>query len=112
MDEAERCHRLVILERGRLVAEGEPRALIENIGHAVFEIGGPNQRAIRLSVEALSITNSVAQLGNRLHVLIAAGCDNPEQILNDALRAANLDATVQETRPGLEDVFVAATGKG
>jgi ABC-2 type transport system ATP-binding protein len=112
MDEAERCHRLVILERGRLVAEGEPRALIENIGHAVFEIGGPNQRAIRLSVEALSITNSVAQLGNRLHVLIAAGCDNPEQILNDALRAADLDATVQETRPGLEDVFVAATGKG
>jgi len=35
MDEAERCHRVGLVHRGRLVLEGEPGALMR--GHASFE---------------------------------------------------------------------------
>jgi ABC-type Na+ transport system ATPase subunit NatA len=35
MDEAERCHRVGLVHRGRLVLEGEPAALMA--GHASFE---------------------------------------------------------------------------
>ncbi len=35
MDEAERCHRVGLVHHGRLVLEGEPRALMR--GHATFE---------------------------------------------------------------------------
>ena len=38
MDEAERCHRLAILDTGRLVAEGTPKALAAGIDAAVVEI--------------------------------------------------------------------------
>ena len=38
MDEAERCHRLAILDNGRLVAEGSPKALMENIDAVVIEV--------------------------------------------------------------------------
>jgi hypothetical protein len=35
MDEAERCHRVGLVHRGRLLLEGEPRALMR--GHPSFE---------------------------------------------------------------------------
>jgi ABC-2 type transport system ATP-binding protein len=38
MDEAERCHRLAILDRGRLAAEGAPRELMRSIPGQVVEV--------------------------------------------------------------------------
>ncbi len=38
MDEAERCHRLAILDTGKLVAEGEPKELAANIDATVVEL--------------------------------------------------------------------------
>src|SRR5215470_3657461 len=38
MDEAERCHRLAILDHGRLVADGAPRALCEELPYSVWLI--------------------------------------------------------------------------
>ena len=53
MDEAERCHRLAILDRGRVVAEGEPLALMRKIGHTVIEVSGEDLRPIRKALTAL-----------------------------------------------------------
>jgi ABC-2 type transport system ATP-binding protein len=47
MDEAERCHRLVILDQGRLVAEGEPKALMADLGAHVVEIESAYPRQVR-----------------------------------------------------------------
>ena len=117
MDEAERCHRLAIIDRGRVVAEGEPIKLIRAIGHSVIEISASNLRAIRNALAELPVIRSIAQLGNRLHLLIkpASEMDNTDQdvlgLIRRTLAVAGIDATVEETGAGLEDVFVAATGK-
>jgi ABC-2 type transport system ATP-binding protein len=47
MDEAERCHRLAILDRGRLVAEGEPLVLMREIGHTIVEVSGEDLKCAR-----------------------------------------------------------------
>jgi lipooligosaccharide transport system ATP-binding protein len=46
MEEAERlCHRLAIMDRGRIIAEGSPRTLIaEHIEPQVLEVHGPGYR--------------------------------------------------------------------
>jgi ABC-type multidrug transport system ATPase subunit len=38
MDEAERCHRIAILSRGRLVAEGPPQQLMSHLPLQVIEV--------------------------------------------------------------------------
>jgi ABC-2 type transport system ATP-binding protein len=118
MDEAERCHRLAILDRGRLVAEGEPMALMRDIGHTVIEVTSSNLRALRNALATLPVIRSIAQLGNRLHLLIrpADGETSPMngnavELIRRTLAAAGIVADVEETGAGLEDVFVAATGK-
>lgn len=115
MDEAERCHRLAILDRGRVVAEGEPLALMRKIGHTVIEVSGEDLRPIRKALTVLPVIRSIAQLGNRLHLLIrpvheAQAEDSALGLIRRTLADAGIDAKAEETGAGLEDVFVAATG--
>jgi ABC-2 type transport system ATP-binding protein len=45
MDEAERCHRLAILERGRLVADGTPQDLLRSLPGRVWLLRSEDTRA-------------------------------------------------------------------
>ena len=112
MDEAERCHRIAILDRGRLVAEGSPRELTEAIGAEVLEVEVADTRAARRVLQGQPFVKSVAQLGTRLHVLLDPGIANARGRVQSLLAAAGFTATVERVRASLEDVFVAATGFG
>lgn len=110
MDEAERCHGLAILDGGKLVAEGAPRELIEAIDAAVIEIEADDVRAARRALDGQPFVKSVAQLGNRLHALLATDLAEPERRVRELLREHRVQASVERVRASLEDVFVAATG--
>lgn len=110
MDEAERCHRLAILDGGRLVAEGAPRELMDAIDAVVIEIEAADVRAARHALDGQPFVKSVAQLGNRLHALLARDLPEPENKVRDLLRERQVEASVERVRASLEDVFVAATG--
>lgn len=110
MDEAERCHRLAILDRGRLAAEGAPRALMSGLAGDVVEVTVEDSLQARRVLEPLPMVISITQLGTRLRVLVerVPGAD-PAARLSDALAAAGLAAEAERVAASLEDVFVAAT---
>lgn len=109
MDEAERCHKLAILDEGVLVAEGSPDDLKAELGAVVVEVEGDDSRALRESVLQLDDVLSCAQLGKRLHVLVSPDADDPEGLIQTQLRDQHLAAEVRRVPPNLEDVFVMAT---
>lgn len=108
MDEAERCHRLAILDRGRLVADGTPQALTEALAGRTLEVVAAQPRRAQQALVGLPGVLSVAQVGNSLRVLVAADGDARARI-ETALQQANLTAEVAVTPPNLEDVFTSAT---
>jgi ABC-2 type transport system ATP-binding protein len=110
MDEAERCHRIAILDRGRLVAEGSPRTLMDAIDAIVVEIEASEVRAARHALDGQNFVKSVAQLGTRLHALLDPNVTGAVERVNDLLQAKGVKANVEIVRASLEDVFVAATG--
>jgi ABC-2 type transport system ATP-binding protein len=109
MDEAERCHGLAILDRGRLVAEGSPRRLMDGIGATVIEIEADDVRAARRALDGQDFVKSVAQLGNRLHALLDPQRQDPEGSIRALLEQYRVQGKVERVRASLEDVFVAAT---
>lgn len=113
MDEAERCHGLAILHRGRLVVEGAPSALIDEIDASVVEIVTGSVRSARAALARVPAVMSVAQLGTRLHALIDPSEPDPATLVRTALGQGDGDGdlAVSLTRASLEDVFVAATRK-
>ena len=109
MDEAERCHRLAILDAGRIAAEGEPKQLVRDIDATVIEIGNVDFVAARRALAGVPEVRSIAQLGNRLRVLMPRDAAEPERRIAGALAESNPAASVQQVGASLEDVFVAAT---
>ena len=108
MDEAERCHRLAILDRGALVADGTTSELTQGLQGRTFEVEAREPRRAQHALVGLPDVLSVAQIGNSLRVL-GRGTADTEALLQDTLRQAGLAADVRPSVPNLEDVFVSAT---
>lgn len=110
MEEAERCHRIAILNRGRLVGDGAPAELIGALAGRTLVVNASQPRQAQRLLASLPGIASVAQIGNVLRVLSASG-EAVAGRLQSALRDAGIEASVEEASPNLEDVFVAATGQ-
>lgn len=111
MDEAERCHKIAILEAGQKRADGAPKELMAAMGANVVEIEGPNLRDIRRHLLGSKGTMAAAQLGARLRVLVADDIADPEAFLKEKPETDGA-TLIERVRPNLEDVFVTATGEG
>ncbi|WP_422508407.1 ABC transporter ATP-binding protein [Stenotrophomonas sp. GZD-301] len=107
MDEAERCHRLAILDRGVLVADGTPATLSAALDGRTLAVSATQPRQAQRLLAAVPGL-SVAQIGNSLRVLLAAQ-DDAQGRLEAALRAGGQQAEVTPVEANLEDVFVSAT---
>jgi ABC-2 type transport system ATP-binding protein len=108
MDEAERCHRIAILDTGRLVADGTPAELTAALAGRTLEVKAAQPRRAQQALVGLPGVLSVAQIGNVLRVLLDADGGAGARVA-DALRLTNLQAEVAPVEPNLEDVFVSAT---
>jgi ABC-2 type transport system ATP-binding protein len=109
MDEAERCHRLAILSLGRVVAEGPPERLMDELPLQVIEVQARDTDAARRELHRVPEVQSLAQLGLRLRVLVDRNVADAAGRIRRALASAGLEAQAHATRANLEDVFVAAT---
>ena len=106
MEEADRCDRIAILDRGQLVALNTPRQLKEQIGGDVIsvETGQPQPLAEQISKHF----NIVARvLGGSVRIERSDG----HKFITDLVEAfpGQIDA-VSIHKPTLEDVFIRLTG--
>lgn len=109
MDEAERCHRLAILDRGVKVADGTPQELQAGTGMHIIEVTAEDPYHAQEALDQGSVVASVTQLGMRLRVLIPEQVPDPVAEVRRLLEAHDVAADVQLTTASLEDVFVAVT---
>jgi ABC-2 type transport system ATP-binding protein len=111
MDEAERCHRLAILDRGRLVADGTPQALMDRLPGSTLRIASAAPRRMQKALAGDAHVLGAAQIGSDLRVLVDRR-DDDAGWLRDRVHAIDPAAQVEPVAPNLEDVFVASTRRG
>jgi ABC-2 type transport system ATP-binding protein len=118
MEEAERlCDRVAIVDRGRVISEGSPRALIAALGadHVVeFEVGagaGAGDRDLGPLLQGLpSVTGVRREAGSWL--LVSSEPHRALPALIATLQAQSLPLERLATRQAtLDDVFVSLTGR-
>ena len=112
MDEATRCHRLAILDRGVKVADGSPKELGDRMDSIVLEVIADNPNAARNCLVGEPAISSVTQLGIRLRVLVPKAGFDPQSataLVRARLEQSQVFAQVDAVAPDLEDVFVTVT---
>jgi ABC-2 type transport system ATP-binding protein len=107
MEEAEHCHRLALMNRGRLIALDSPKRLRDDMKSPLFEVRTPDGlRAIEV-LKRLPEVLDVALFGRALHVTVVDG-GRALELLGERLRAEDVEvAGIRPIPPVLEDVFVA-----
>jgi lipooligosaccharide transport system ATP-binding protein len=110
MDEAEQlCDRLVIMDDGRIVAEGSPRELIER--HATREVVELRFRDEAEQAAALprlrSVGSRIEELADRVLLYTDRGEADVERLTADGVHPE----TLLVRRASLEDVFLTLTGR-
>jgi ABC-2 type transport system ATP-binding protein len=107
LEEAERCDRVAILHRGRLVACETPAELRGRLGTDVAVVSGPEPEALAARVREM-FGWPLSVRGERLRVEVPAGGDAAGRLVSALGAAAD---TVTVGRPTLEDVFLDLTGE-
>jgi len=106
MEEAEYCHRLALLNRGRLIALDTPRALKARVVEPILEVktdDAPKSVAALTGVEGIV---DVAMFGRALHVTLDE-LGEGRRVMDEVLqRAGRVVQGVAPVAPSLEDVFV------
>jgi ABC-2 type transport system ATP-binding protein len=108
LDEAERCHRVALLNEGRLLFCDQPGALKSHLRNSVIAIRTPEPRAVRLAIERFPGAHNVVLVGDEVHLVV----DEAAQIIPDIRKRLDAAAanyvSVEVVAATLEDVFVNA----
>ena len=112
MDEAERCHRVALMDRGRLLLTDTPEGLKGRMRGALLELIATPQRPAKELLATLPQTLGVQVFGDRLHVWVEAA-DRDLPALRAALEEKGIAlASARRIEPSLEDVFVSVVTGG
>jgi ABC-2 type transport system ATP-binding protein len=103
MDEAERCHRIVYIAYGKVVARGTVPEVIEASGLHTIVVRGGDTAALTRKLKHVDGVEQVAPFGTDLHVV---GLDRALLDRNVRAAIAGSGAVAAEDATSLEDVFI------
>lgn len=111
LDEAERCTRVALMDRGRLLTTDAPDRLRASEPAAMVEVVARPRAAALTRLREARDPNDVEVFGERIHVRLAevdrSGAESAALALAAALRAAAVEVdSARPVLPSLEDVFI------
>ncbi len=110
MEEAQRCHRIAIIDRGRLIAEGAPDTLHTLLGDVrVYAVATGYNPALVDAAKQDGAIRLVNQFGSELRLTCDAA--TPREHIASLIAPFAASAEIRDTLPNLEDVFMALTTK-
>jgi ABC-2 type transport system ATP-binding protein len=113
------CDRVVILGRGRVLAEGQPAALAERfrrVSRVIADVDGPADAAMRAirsmpGVHAATVVGAPTEATVRLQIDTAPGSDLRRQLVQAILGAGCALVEIRSGSVSLEDVFLSLIGE-
>jgi len=106
MEEAEYCHRLALMNRGKLIAMDRPAALKQELDEPILQLQTDNAPE---AVEALQGTPGVidaAMFGRAVHITVTDESTAPDTVRATLTAAGRTCESLERVTPSLEDVFV------
>ena len=107
MEEAEYCHRLALMNRGRLIALNTAAGLRADMKLPLFEVQAEHPPRAVQALDGTSGIVDAAMYGRSLHVTTDTEEGADDRIRSHLARADIEVTSVKPIRPSLEDVFVA-----
>jgi len=106
LDEAERCSRLALIHKGKLLALGTPDEVKQLMTGTIIEVRAAIPRQVTTLLRQKLGADSVGLFGDKVHVVTSTPKKTIEDI-ESVLRKSDLEFYgIRSIEPALEDVFV------
>ncbi len=111
LDEAERCNRVGLMYRGRLIQCDAPDAVRSQMPEECYQVEAPDPRAAREVLLQADGVLSVEPSGAALHLFLSAARTSPGELRQKLDKEGHGPAVFERIMPSLEDVFIAHVRK-
>ena len=108
LDEAERCHRVGLLHRGRLLFSDEPEALKKQFPGGVLGVHAPDAMRVRECLNAAPVVRNTLLVGDRVDVFVDDATRRSPEVRRWLDEHRVPYDTVEAVAPSIEDLFVSA----
>jgi ABC-2 type transport system ATP-binding protein len=107
LDEAEHCHRIAIIQAGRLAAHGTVQELKGSFAsRPILEIRTPEAVDAMRALDAMADVEKTSIFGTAVHAVLTSSDITPDAIMS-RLQEKGIDVTsCGRVEPSLEDVFL------
>lgn len=105
LDEAERCTRICLMHKGKILMDDNPAAIKRSLGIPMVEMWSDDARSAIEIIRGIDGVKSVSLYGNKLHVAISRS-----EIIDDIILNLGRSGIVvrghREILPSIEDIFI------
>jgi ABC-2 type transport system ATP-binding protein len=107
LDEAEHCHRIAIIQAGRLAALGSTSELKQIFAdRVIFEIQSEQPVDAMRVLDEMPEVQKTSVFGTAVHAVVGQPHLTPDQLRERLTRAGIVVSAIQPVQPSLEDVFL------
>lgn len=108
MDEAVRCGRIAIIDRGRILKTGTPGELVAGLGENLWNAESSDMFGLLSSLRGFPEVKDCYTFGATLHVVAGAEFE-PKEILERLQTKGIADARIYPATGNMEDLFIKLT---
>jgi ABC-2 type transport system ATP-binding protein len=112
LDEAERCHRVALMNQGKLLFCDTPANLKSRMGKDVLAVSAAEPRPVRSALEQADGISSLVLTGDGVHVVVDDAARRIPEIESRLKKANAHFDSIQKVMPTVEDLFVDAVSGG
>jgi ABC-type multidrug transport system ATPase subunit len=105
MDEANRCDRIALIQKGSILSVDNPDGIIRGFPGELYGIRASNTHQLLREVRNYSGTDTCFAFGDALHVTFKASA-NPDNLLPYLKTKGLTNPTFERITPGIEDCFI------
>ncbi|MBS1660206.1 MAG: ABC transporter ATP-binding protein [Bacteroidetes bacterium] len=104
MDEANRCDRIALMQKGSILSIDTPDGIVKAFPEELYAVRSSQTHSLLREVRAYDGTDSCFAFGDSLHVTFKTG--KSQDLLPYLKSKGQTDATIQPIEPGIEDCFI------
>ena len=105
LDETDKCDRVALMHRGRVVVAGTPSEVRAGFRHPLYRLKGKDLRALQALFARAAETRTTQLFGDALHVVFDAEPPDDRWAEWRASSEGNLESWTRQS-PSIEDVFM------
>ena len=111
LDEAERCNRIGLIHKGKILALGIPEEMKQLMKGTILEIRSDQPRKVTALLRERYATDSVGLFGDRIHLITETPEEDSKKAEKMMVGAGFHSLGINPIEPSLEDVFISVVSQ-